>query len=91
MQNKLMLLLPLLLLGGCATQSPPGIQTVIQRVEVPIAVPCKARIPDVPEFNFDQLTVEQSIHDKTKAVLADRYLHLGYQRELLAALNSCIK
>ena len=91
MQNKLLIAVVGLFLAGCATDTPPGINTVIQRVEVPIAVPCKAEVPTKPDFNFDKLTPEQNVFDKTKAALADRKLHLGYETELLAALNSCIK
>ena len=90
MQNKLLTLIAILALAGCATDTPPGINTVIQKVEVPIAVPCKAEIPVKPDFNFDRLTIEQDIFDKTKAVLADRKLHLGYELELLTALKSCL-
>lgn len=88
MQNKL-LILAIVLLAGCATTTPPGINTVIQTVEIPVAVPCKAEVPVKPEFNFDKSTPEQDIFDKTKASLADRKLHLGYETELLAALKSC--
>lgn len=89
MQNKLFMLVAALALVGCAHDTPPGINTVIQRVEIPIAVPCKAEIPVRPNFNFDKLTTEQDIFDKTKATLADRKLHHGYETELLAALKSC--
>jgi len=91
MQNKLLVLVIVLSLVGCATDTPPGINTVIQKVEVPIAVPCKAEVPIKPTLNFDKLTTEQDVFDKTKAALADRKLQLGYETELLAALNSCIK
>lgn len=91
MQHNLLLLVTILSLAGCATSTPPGINTVIQKVEVPIAVPCKVDIPVRPDFNFNKLTTQQDLFDKTKAVLADRRLHLGYETELLAALNSCIK
>jgi hypothetical protein len=91
MQNKLIILIAALSLVGCATDTPPGINTVIQKVEIPIAVPCKAEVPAKPDFNFDKLTVDQDVFDKSKAVLADRKLHIGYETELLAALNSCIK
>jgi len=83
-------ILATLSLVGCATRE-PVINTVIQRVEVPIAVPCKVAVPAKPDLNFDKLTVEQDIFDKTKSVLADRKLTQGYETELLAALNSCIK
>lgn len=91
MQNKLIVLIATIFIAGCATNTPPGINTVIQRVEIPIAVPCKAEVPVKPNFNFDKLTQDQDVFDKTKAVLADRKLHIGYEIELLAALNSCIK
>lgn len=91
MQNKLFSLVAVLALVGCATDTPPGINTVIQKVEIPIAVPCKVEIPVKPTLNFNNLTPEQDIFDKTKAALADRKLQLGYETELLAALNSCIK
>ena len=80
-----------LVLAGCATDTPPGINTVIQRVEVPIEVPCKVEIPAKPDFNFNKLTINDNIFDKTKSVLADRELHIGYETELLGALNSCVK
>lgn len=91
MQNKFLILVSVIALVGCATDTPPGINTVIQRVEIPIAVPCKAEVPIKPALNFDKLTIEQDIFDKTKAALADRKIQLGYETELLAALNSCIK
>lgn len=89
MQNKLVLIAALFL-AGCATDG-PVIQTVVQKVEVPVSVPCKAKVPTKPDFNFDKLSIAHDIFDKTKATLADRKLHLGYETELLAALNSCIK
>lgn len=92
MQSKLLILLSVLTLDGCATMTPePVIKTVIQRVEVPVAVPCKATVPAAPDLNFSKALQSQSIFDKTKSLLADRKLQLGYEVELLAALNSCIK
>jgi len=88
LENKLAILAVSLLLVGCAFDQ-PVIAPVIQKVEIPIAVPCKAEIPTPPNFNFDKLTPEQDIFEKTKATLADRRLHLAYEAELLAALKSC--
>lgn len=88
-QNKLIILAIASLLGGCATTTPPGINTIIQKVEIPIAVICKAEIPTRPDFNFDKLSPDQDIFDKSKAALADRRLYSGYETELLAALKSC--
>lgn len=80
-------------LTGCAWDRPPqpGIQVQIQKVEIPVAVPCKAVIPTAPEYNFDKLTTDKDIFAKDQALLADRLLHLGYENELLVALTSCIK
>lgn len=89
MQNKLVLIVSLFL-SGCVSTG-PVIRTEIQKVEVPIEVPCKAVVPAKPDFNFDKLTVENDVFEKARATLADRELHLGYETELLAALNSCIK
>lgn len=90
MRNKILALVLLLVLSGCATRE-PTIKTVIQRVEVPISVPCKATVPPEPDFNFKRLSPDHGIYEKTRAILADRKLHIGYEIELLAALNSCIK
>lgn len=80
----------ILSLTACATTD-PIINTVTQTVEVPIAVPCKATVPSTPDYNFPKLKQSQDIFDKSKVLLADRKLHLGYETELLAALNSCLK
>jgi hypothetical protein len=92
MQNKMILLSMVLFLSACAaTTKVPVINTVIQKVEVPIAVPCNAKIPLSPVFSFGKLTEENSIFDKSKATLSDRYLYDAYIAELIVALNSCIK
>ena len=91
MLNKFLLLVPVIAVVGCATTQPPVIKTVIQKVEVPIAVPCKVTIPNKPDYNFEKLTVDQDIFEKTKALLADRKLSQGYETDLDAALNSCVK
>lgn len=90
MGNNLIIIFAALALAGCGTTK-PVINTVIQKVEIPIAVPCKATVPAKPDFNFDKLTVEKDLFDKAKAALADRQLHLAYEAELLVQLNGCIK
>lgn len=85
------IILSMALLMGCATTEPPGIQTVVQRVEIPIAVPCKVEIPVPPVYNFDKLTTDNDIYVKSQALLADRLLSIGYETELSVALNSCVK
>lgn len=86
--KNIILFFTIILLGGCATTD-PVINTVVQRVEVPIAMPCAAEIPLQPEFNFNKMTIENDIFEKTRAVLADQELHTAYETELLAALKSC--
>jgi len=80
----------IILLAGCAAQ-PVVAPVTIQRVDIPVAIPCKATIPTAPDFSFGKLTVDKNIHEKTKALLSDRLLHIGYETELLAALTSCIE
>lgn len=75
---------------GCAHNEPIS-NVIIQKVEVPIEVPCKASIPTEPLFNFPSLTIDQDIYEKSKVLLADRKLHLAYEIELLAALTACVK
>ena len=91
MLNKLLIIAIVVTLAGCATTREPTINTVIQKVDVPIAVLCKAEIPAKPTYNFGKLSIEADIFDKIKAMLADRKLSQGYELELEAALNSCVK
>lgn len=91
MQNKMIILSLAFFLTACATTKVPVIDTVIQKVEIPIAVPCKTKIPQSPTFSFGVLTEENTIFDKSKATLADRHLYEAYVAELIVALNSCIK
>jgi hypothetical protein len=88
MLNKLLIILAVSTLAGCATTE-PVVKIVTQRVEVPIAVPCKTDIPAVPDFNFEKLTTDSDIYQKTQSLLADQNLHKGYEGQLLSALKSC--
>jgi hypothetical protein len=92
MLNKLLIVF-LFLVTGCVSNpsvpSAPTIKVEVQRVEVPIAMPCKAEIPKAPDFNFNKIRPENDIFEKTKALLADIKLHIGYEEELTAALKSC--
>jgi hypothetical protein len=90
MQTKLLLsLLAAFALVGCATTKEPVITTVIQKVEVPISVPCKVEMPPPRDYNFNKITAEMDIFEKVQALLADRRLHLGYEAELKATLGTC--
>lgn len=88
---KNLLLLPIIgVFAACATTD-PTIDVIIQKVEVPVYMPCQVEIPAIPEFNFDKLSIDENIFNKTKSMLADRKLHLAYEQELLVALQSCVK
>jgi hypothetical protein len=89
MRNSLLILA--LALTGCATTNGPAVDAVIQKVNVPISIPCTAVVPPAPEYNFSNLTVDEDIFVKTQTLLADRDLSLGYEAQLLAALDSCVK
>ena len=88
MGNNIIIFSLLLVLSGCATTD-PVIKVEIQRVEVPIPVPCKTEEPTKPDFNFDKLSENDDIFVKIRAMLADRKLHIGYEEQLSAALKSC--
>lgn len=88
MRASNLLILPMFLLAGCGA-TVPVVKIETQRVEIPVPVPCKEEYPSKPDFNFDKLTEDQDIHEKAKALLADRQLHLGYETELVAKLKAC--
>jgi hypothetical protein len=85
--NKIFLL-PIILLIGCATQE-PVIKIVTQKVEVPVAVPCKEEAPPPPDFCFVKIQDGTDIYVQVRCLLSDRKLGQGYQTELLAKLNAC--
>ncbi|WP_244653013.1 hypothetical protein [Pseudomonas syringae] len=75
-----------LLLTGCATQA-PDVRTV--RVEVPVAVPCRAPVIAVPAWAANGLKKADSLEVKVRALLAERRQRIGYERELVAATTAC--
>lgn len=91
MRNNLILISLVVLLSACASGPAPVLAPLIQKVEIPIPVPCKVTVPTPPVFNFSNLSTDQDIFEKTRAILADIRLHFAYETELLAALNSCVK
>jgi hypothetical protein len=91
LKSNLLALSLVALLSACASGPPPIMAPLIQKVEIPIPVPCKVAIPKAPTFNFDELNIDQDIYEKVRALLVDRKLHLGYEVELSAALNACVK
>ena len=76
-----------LLLCGCSTIPAPKVVT--QTVDVPIAMPCTQEIPPAPDYCFTKLTADQDIFAKSKCLLSDRDLSMGYELELLTKLKAC--
>lgn len=76
-----------LALAGCATKPPPQVQYV--RVEVPVQVPCRAPEVSVPTWAAVGLQKTDSLEVKVRALLAERRQHVGYEKELIAAVAAC--
>ena len=83
--NKLILAISILCCG-CAT-SPPRIVT--QTVAIPTPVLCQQVIPTPPAYCFPQLKQTDNVFTKTRCLLSDRALSLGYELELLTKLKAC--
>lgn len=83
---RLLLVGVVFLLAGCAGRE-PEIRTV--RVEVPVQVPCKAPIIAAPAFAAAGLKKADSLEVKVRALLAERRQHIGYEKELVAAVSAC--
>lgn len=79
------MLLLILLLTGCAGHVEPEIRTV--RVEVP--VPCRAPEVAVPPWAASGLRKTDSLEVKVRALLAERRQRIGYERQLVAAVEAC--
>ncbi|WP_107329698.1 hypothetical protein [Metapseudomonas otitidis] len=78
-------LLPLGLLAGCAAPAvPPPME-----VRVPVPVPCRVELPAAPAFAVSALALDAPIDQQMKALRAERLQRMGYERELVAALEAC--
>ncbi|HBP0197661.1 hypothetical protein [Pseudomonas aeruginosa] len=84
---RVVLMLVMVALAGCAGQVEPEPRTV--RVEVPIEVPCRA--PDIaePEWATAGLRRDDDLQVKVRALLAERRQRIGYEEELKAAVAAC--
>jgi len=81
------LLVLVVALAGCAGQVEPEPRTV--RVEVPVAVPCRAPEVVVPTWATGSLQKGDSLQTKVRALLAELEQRKGYEVQLVAALRSC--
>lgn len=76
----------LLLVCGCATrEAPPR----VERVEVPVAVPCKVAMPPRPALATDSLALGAPIWDQTRALRAERKELRAYVVKLEAVISGC--
>lgn len=80
-------LVVLVALEGCVGQVVPEPRTV--RVEVPVAVPCRA--PEVPEPTWATTVLQKgdSLQTKVRALLAEFEQRKGYEVQLRAAVQAC--
>lgn len=83
---KALLVLLAVVLSGCAGRE-PEVRTV--RVEVPILVPCKTKDVAVPPWAAQGLKKSDSLELKVRALLAERRQRIGYERQLIAAVEAC--
>ncbi|WP_236208995.1 hypothetical protein [Pseudomonas tohonis] len=74
-------------LAGCAGRQYAEPRLV--RVEVPVAVPCRVEEVAVPPWAASTLRGGDSLEVKVRALLAERRQRIGYERELLAAMQAC--
>ncbi|MER0040620.1 hypothetical protein [Pseudomonas sp. MGal98] len=86
---RLILLGALAVLAGCAARLPAEPEPRIVRVEVPIEVPCRTKEIAVPPWAAAGLKAGDSLEVKVRALLAERRQRIGYERELLAANETC--
>ncbi|EMX0685300.1 hypothetical protein AAA527_32885 [Pseudomonas aeruginosa] len=84
---RVVLMLVVFALAGCAGQVEPEPRTV--RVEVPVAVPCRAPGVEVPVWATAGLRKGDDLQTKVRALLAERRQRIGYEAQLLAANGAC--
>ena len=84
---RMVLMLVVFALAGCAGQVEPEPRTV--RVEVPIAVPFRAPAVEVPAWAAAGLKKSDDLQTKVRALLAERRQRIGYEAQLLAANQAC--
>ncbi|WP_337228784.1 hypothetical protein [Pseudomonas aeruginosa] len=84
---RVALMLMIVALVGCAGRQEAEPRTV--RVEVPVAVPCRAPAVEVPAWATAGLRKGDDIQTKVRALLAERLQRIGYETQLLAANQAC--
>lgn len=83
---KTILICILLLTAGCASLIP---RVQIEKVEVPIPVPCNIVPPSKPAMPFSDVELSGSLFTDSKRALAEIQLRIGYELQLEAAIKAC--
>lgn len=76
-----------LALLGCAGHTESQVQYV--RVEVPVQVPCRAPVVELPPWATAGLQKADSLEVKVRALLAERRQRIGLLKQMEAAIESC--
>ncbi|ENK3825521.1 hypothetical protein AB3I90_006409 [Pseudomonas aeruginosa] len=84
---RVVLMLVMIALAGCAGRQEAEPRTV--RVEVPVAVLCRAPAVEVPAWAAAGLKKSDDLQTKVRALLAERRQRIGYEAQLLAANGAC--
>lgn len=74
------------LLAGCASSPLP---VRVQRVSVPLPVPCRVATPARPAMPTETLPADAALDAFTAAAIAEIERREGYEGELRAALAAC--
>ncbi|QAU22614.1 hypothetical protein EO087_00340 [Dyella sp. M7H15-1] len=84
---KRIILMAALALGGCGIKSVHPFVPVT--VKVPMPMPCKVTLPQAPAWAIDALPLGSDVWGQMTALRAERLQRMGYERQLLAVIESC--
>lgn len=73
------------------TLSACGERIVIQKVNVPVSIPCITEMPQEPKYVTDNWVSGQDIWKQSMLLLAERQQRIADQNVLRAAIGGCIK
>lgn len=85
--KSIALALSVAVLAGCASKPIGPTQTV--EVKIPVREACKTPTPAQPAWVVPSVAKGADIFEQMKALLVDRELGFGYQKELETALETC--
>lgn len=77
---RVLALLPVVLLLGCASKPPI-------EIKIPVVVPCIKEQPVAPIY--PTVAEDTGIFERVKVLLAERELRKGYEAKLQAMLTAC--